>query len=159
MSTLTIFFSDKLSALRDLDRARLQYGILEWIFGEIDRPNEWEIAKIANEWKILIHESSESTFDEYQALVKPEDELNSGIPHGITRKNIKQIDVFIPNVGGALGLRQAFDAISHEIGHMMVSILVDLGKLDTRSRRRLPDKTNPTPVSTRSANCPMGVRC
>ena len=143
MSTITIFFSQNLSALGDLDRLRLQFGIMEWIFGEIDKPNEWEIARQANEWKVLIHESGESQLAEYQALINPGDALNAGIPHGITRKNIKQIDVFIPNVGGVLGLRQAFDAISHEIAHMMVSILVDLGKLPPRSRRRLQDKANP----------------
>ena len=143
MSTITIFFSHMLSALTDLDRLRLQFGIFEWVFGDIDKPNEWDIARRANEWKILIHESSESQMAEYQALINPGDALNAGIPHGITRKNIKQIDVFIPNVGGILGLRQAFDAISHEIAHMMVSILVDMGKLPPRSKRRLQDKANP----------------
>ncbi len=143
MSTVSIVFSDKLTGLKALDRQRLQFGMIEWMFGEIDKPDEWEIARIANEWKILVHESSESSLGEYAALINTGDELNPGIPHGITRKNIKQIDVFIPNVGGILGLRQAFDAISHEIAHMMVSILVDLGKLPARSRRRLQDKTNP----------------
>lgn len=142
-STIQIFFSHNLTALSNIDRHQLQLGIFTWIFGEIDHPNEWEIAQLANEWKILIHESGESNLDEYKALINPGDTLNSGIPHGITRKTIRQIDVFIPNVGGIIGNRQSFDAISHEIAHMMLAILVDLGKLPRRSTRRLQDKTNP----------------
>lgn len=141
--TITIEFSNKLTGLSEKDKHKLRLGIIKWIFGEINKPQEWEIAKRANEWKIIIHESSESNLAEYKALINPGDALNTGIPHGITRKTIKQVDVFVPNVGGILGLRQAFDAISHEIGHMMLSILVDLGVLPPRSKRRLQDKTNP----------------
>lgn len=141
-STITIEFSNKLTKLSEIDKHRLRLGILKWIFGEINKPSEWEIAKRANAWKIIIHESSESKLDEYKALVSAGDQLSAGIPHGITRKTIKQVDVFIPNVGGILGLRQAFDAISHEIGHMVLSILVDLGVLPARSIRRMQDKTN-----------------
>ena len=141
--SITINFSDKLAGLSQIDKLRLQMGIFEWVFGEIDSHPEWKLASLANQWTINIHESNESQLDEFRALVDPSDTLANGIPHGITLKNIKQIDVFIPNIGGDLGIRQAFSAISHEICHMMVSLLVDLGVLPSRSRRRLQDKTMP----------------
>jgi len=142
-------------------------GILHWIFGELDTRPEWPLAVMANQWKINIHESSESNLDEHRALVDSRDVLANGIPHGITRKNIKQVDVFIPNIGGNYGIRQSFSAISHEICHMMVSLLVDLNVLPTRSNRRQKDKmmqagssgnTETTEVHDREAEVKLGIR-
>ena len=165
--TITINYSDKLDRLSQQDKLKIQLGIFEWVFGEIDSHPEWQLASLANEWTINIRESSESQLDEYSTLVGANDTLASGIPHGITRKNIKQIDVFIPNIGGNLGIRQSFSAISHEICHMMLSILVDLGVLPKRSHRRHRDKnaapgtdgnTETTEVHDRENEVKMGTR-
>jgi len=137
---IKINFSDNLTGLTQVDKLRIEAGIFEWVFGEIDSHPEWQLANLANQWTINIHESNESNLDEFSALINPGDVLANGIPHGITRKNIKQIDVFIPNMGGEIGIRQSFSAIAHEISHMMVSLLVDLGVVPPRSRRRLRDK-------------------
>jgi len=165
--TITINYSEKLDGFPQQDKLKLQLGILEWVFGEIDSHPEWQLASLANEWTINIHESSESELEEYGALVGTHDKLANGIPHGMTRKNIKQIDVFIPNIGGNFGIRQSFSAVSHEICHMMLSLLVELGVLPARSRRRYRDKnaaagtegnTETTEVHDRENEVRMGIR-
>jgi|GEM_PF-4561676 len=135
---ISIWFSPKLTNLKPVDKAIIETGIIFWGFSDLNTPPEWEIAKRLNDWTIKIWDSSESNSSEFIALTSGT--LNTGIPHGITRKNIKQVDVFIPNVGGIIALRQSFDAISHELCHMIVSILVDIKVLPPRWVRNYQDK-------------------
>lgn len=139
--TVEIIFSDKLTKLKPLDRAKIQMGVLEWMFGDVDTKPEWPFAVRLNGWKIHFHESSESNLAEYQALVGNQT-LSSGIPHGITNVVTKEIHVFIPDGSGDLFVRQAHDAASHEICHMQVAVLVQMGKLPQRMKRQYQDKLN-----------------
>ncbi len=138
--TIKILFSDNLTKLTERDKKLIESGIMEWVYGEIDTKSEYKLAVAANQWTIKIMESAESNQEEFKSLVSEFDKLNSNIPHGLTNLVTKTVFVFIPNQSGDLAVRQAFDAISHELCHMLVMILVELGKLEKRTIRSYPDK-------------------
>ncbi len=145
MSTIQIIYSDKLTNLTEKDKLKLNHGIMHWVFDELNKIGRWDIVQKANEWTINIHESEESKLEEFKALVAENEKLDEKIPHGITLKNKKEVHAFIPKEGGtgSYAIRPMFSAISHEICHMMLAILVDFEILEKRSKRRMQDKLNP----------------
>jgi hypothetical protein len=113
METIQIlFFTD------NLDQRKYTDAILEFIFSHFRNKKQYDKIVETNKWIVNIFSSKDAkyNFDGVNGV------LNYGVPHGITNKNTRTVDVYVPDLSGDYAMIQNFMTISHELSHMMLAI-------------------------------------
>jgi hypothetical protein len=123
------FFTD------NLDDRKYTDAILEYMFGHIRKKELYPFAVEMNKWTINIFPTKVSDYN--FGVVNNNAKLNTGVPHGLTNKGTKTVDVWVSDKDGVYAMLQNFVTISHELAHLVMIVFFPT----TRSQYRHDDKS------------------
>jgi hypothetical protein len=120
---------------KHLDERKYTDAILEYMFSHIRKKELYPFAVEMNEWTINIRPTTTSDYD--FGNVNNDGKLNRGIPHGLTNKGTKVVDVWVSDGRGIYSMLQNFITISHELAHLVLIVFFPT----SRSMYRHQDKS------------------
>lgn len=123
------FFTD------NLDDRKYTDAILEYMFSHIRKKELYPFAVEMNKWTINIFPTKVSDYN--FGVVNNNAKLNTGVPHGLTNKGTKTVDVWVSDKDGVYAMLQNFVTISHELAHLVMIVFFPT----TRSQYRHDDKS------------------
>lgn len=130
VSSISINFFTK-----NLDKRKYEDAILEYLFSHIRKKQFWKYAEEFNKWTIKIHDTKNADYD--FGKVNNNAKLNNGIPHGVTNKNTRVVDVWVSDQSGIYAMLQNFVTIAHELAHLVLIVFFPT----TRSQYRHDSKS------------------
>ena len=120
---------------KHLDERKYTDAILEYMFSHIRKRELYPYAVEMNKWTINIYPTTQADYN--FGNVNDNAKLNHNIPHGLTNKVTKTVDVWISDKNGIYAMLQNFVTISHELAHLVLIVFFPT----TRSIYRHDDKS------------------